>query len=97
MGVLEKVGRSMSRARSARGRTLVLQCGGSGGPPPEFFFVLHALRLILMQSRQRNVDEMKYTIANITMNIIVSLLSQAARMSPSSLRRGWRRGPQHSG
>ena len=37
-----------------------------------------------MQSRQRNVDEMKYTIANITMNIIVSLLSQVARMSPSS-------------
>ena len=50
-----------------------------------------------MQSRQRNVDEMKYTIANITMNIIVSLLSQVARMSPSSIRRGWRRGPQHSG
>ena len=63
----------------------------------KIFFVLHALRLILMQSRQRNVDEMKYTIANITMNIIVSLLSQAARMLPSSLRRGWRRGPQHSG
>ena len=78
-------------------RARVRQCGGSGGPPPEFFFVLHALRLILMQSRQRNVDEMKYTIANITMNIIVSLLSQAARMSPSSLRRVWRRGPQHSG
>ena len=75
----------------------VRQRGGSGGPTPEFFFVLHALRLILMQSRQRNVDEMKYTIANITMNIIVSLLSQVARMSPSSIRRGWRRGPQHSG
>ena len=88
MGVLEKVGRSMPRAQSTRGRTLVRQRGGSGGPPPEFFFVLHALRLILMQSRQRNVDEMKYTIANITMNIIVSLLSQVARMSPSSIRRG---------
>ena len=50
-----------------------------------------------MQSWQRNVNEMKYRIANITMNIIVSLLSQAARMSRSSLRRGWRRGPQHSG
>ena len=75
----------MPRARSARGRTLVRQYGGSVGPPPEFFFVLHALRLILMQSRQRNVDEMKYRIANITMNIIVSLLSQAVRMSPSSL------------
>ena len=48
MGVLEKVGRSMPRARSVRGRTLVRQCGGSGGP---------ALRLILMQSRQRNVHE----------------------------------------
>ena len=57
---------------------------GLGGPPPECF-VLHALRLILMQSGQRNVDELKYTIANITMNIIVSLLSQAARMSPSSM------------
>ena len=42
-----------------------------------------------MQSGQRNVDEMKYTIANnTTMNIIVSLLSQSARMSPSSIRRG---------
>ena len=39
-----------------------------------------------MQSGQRNVDEMKYTIANITMNIIVR----------SSIRRGWCRGPQHS-
>ena len=100
MGVLEKVGRSMPRARSTRGRTLVRQCGGGGGvwgSSPRIVFVLHALRLILMQSRQRNVDEMKYRIANITMNIIVSLLSQAARMSPSSLRRGWRRGPQHSG
>ena len=37
MGVLEKVGRSMPRARSVRGRTLVRQCGVSGGPPPEFF------------------------------------------------------------
>ena len=37
-------------------------CGGA----PEFFFVLHALRLILMQSGQRNVNEMKYTIANIS-------------------------------
>ena len=67
------------------------------GVLPQNYFVLHALRLILMQSGQRNVDEMKYTIANITMNIIVSLLSQAARMSPSSIRQGWRRGPQHSG
>ena len=52
-----------------------------------------------MQSGQRNVDEMKYRIANITMNIVVSILilSQAARMSPSSLQRGWRRGSQHSG
>ena len=52
-----------------------------------------------MQSGQRNVDEMKYRIANITMNIVVSILilSQAARMSPSSLRQGWRRGSQHSG
>ena len=56
-------------------------------------FTRLALRLILMQYRQRNVDEMKYTSANITMNIIVSLLSQVARMSPSSIRRGWRRGP----
>ena len=78
MGVLEKVSRSMPRARSVRGRTLVHQCGGSS---PRNFFVLHALRLILMQSRQRNVHEMKYTIAN----------SQVARMSPSSIRRGWRR------
>ena len=46
-----------------------------------------------MQSGQRNVDEMKYRIANITMNIIVSLLSQVARMSPSSIRRGGRRDP----
>ena len=43
-----------------------------------------------MQSGHRNVDEMKYTIANITMNILVSLFNQAARMSPSSIRRGWR-------
>ena len=57
---------SIPCARSVRGRTLVRQCRGSGGPPPEFFFVLHALRLILMQSGQRNVDEMKYTIANIS-------------------------------
>ena len=47
-----------------------------------------------MQSGHRNVDEMKYTIANITMNILVSLFNQAARMSPSSIRRGWRWGPQ---
>ena len=40
MGVLEKVGRSMLRARIARGRTLVRQCGGSGGPPPEFLFYM---------------------------------------------------------
>ena len=43
-----------------------------------------------MHSGQRNVDKIKYTIANITMNIIVSLVSQAARMAPSSIRRGWR-------
>ena len=91
MGVLEKVGRSMPRAHVS---APVL---GVWGSSPIIFFVLHALRLILMQSWQRNVDEMKYTIANITMNIIVSLLSQVARMSPSSLRREWRRGPQHSG
>ena len=35
MGVLDKVGRSMPRAR---GRTLVRQCGGSGGPPQNFFY-----------------------------------------------------------
>ena len=64
---------------------------GVWGSSPGIFFVLHALRLILMQSGQRNVDEMKYRIANITMNIIVSLLSQVARMSPSSIQRGWRR------
>ena len=80
MGVLETVGRSAP-------------VRGVWGSSPRIFFVLHALRLILMQSGQRNVDEMKYRIANITMNIIVSLLSQAARMSPSSIRRGWRRGP----
>ena len=94
MGVLEKVGRSMPRAQSAH---ISAPVRGVWGSSPRIFFVLHALRLILMQSRQRNVDEMKYTIANITMNIIVSLLSQVARMSPSSLRREWRRGPQHSG
>ena len=80
MGVLEEVGRSKHRARSVRVRTLVR---GVWGSSPRIFFTLHALRLILMQSWQRNVDEMKYTIANITMNIIVSLLSQAARISPS--------------
>ena len=69
---IEKWGclRSKPRARSVRVRTIVRQCGGSGGPPPGFFFTLHALRLILMQSWQRNVDEIKYTIANITMNIM---------------------------
>ena len=47
MGVLEEVGRSAP----VRG---VL--------PRFFLFYMHALRLILMQSGQRNVDEMKYTI-----------------------------------
>ena len=64
MGVLEEVGRSMlhaSRARSGRGRKLVRHCWRSAYRPPEFFFVLHVLRLILMQSGQRNVE---YTIAN---------------------------------
>ena len=79
MGVVEEVGWSMPCSLSTRGRTSVR---GDWGSSPRIIFVLHALRLILMQSRQRNVDEMKYTIANITMNIIVS---QAARMSPSSI------------
>ena len=69
----------------------VHQLGRSGGSSLRIFFVLHALRLILMQSEQRNADETKYTIENITMKTIISLLSQAARMSPSSIRRGWRR------
>ena len=72
----------MARARSARGGGgghVIAPVRGVWGSSPQTFFVLHALRLILMQSRQRNVDEMKYTIANITMNIIVSLLRQAAR------------------
>ena len=43
---------------------------GLWGSSPRIYFTLHALRLILMQSWQRNVDEMKYTIANITMNIM---------------------------
>ena len=43
--------------------------GGGVGVLPQNLFVLHALRLILMQSVQRNVNEMKYTIANNTMNI----------------------------
>ena len=39
MGVLEEVGRSKPRAQSVRVRMLVRQCGGSGGPPPEFFLL----------------------------------------------------------
>ena len=57
---------------------------GVYGSSPRIFFTLHVLRLILMQSWQRNVDEMKYTIANITMNIIVSLLSQECHQVPYS-------------
>ena len=97
MGVLEKVGREYAPCAKCAGAHVSALLRGVWGSSPQIFFVLHALRLIVMQSRQRNVDEMKYRIANITMNIIVSLLSQAARMSRSSLRRGWRRGPQHSG
>ena len=93
MGVVEKVGRSFPPRALRGGARKCASVGGLGVLPQNLFLVLHALRLILMQSRQRNVDEMKYTIANITMKIIVSLLSQVARMSPSSILRGWRRGP----
>ena len=71
MGVLEEVGRSMPRASRAGAHVSTLLRGGEGGwgSSPRIFFVLHALRLTLMQSGQ-------YTIEIHNCNTQLQIISQ---------------------